>query len=456
MRNKQIVDIGTLPDGVFPNDSYRVYIYTRTNGQLYIYQDGKEKCTSDSSLNDGFIPVLLTGHFPTLPDINTVKLFYWGRVLMELFHDGFYRAALDSFNLLDNTVSGNLVMNQDGILSDVGISVAQLVTIVNNYDSELVGIDEKIQAIYDDEITRIDGNILALEDKVDANDLAINDKVDTLAASLTGLYKYKGVVADKIALEAIVAPELGDTYNVTEYDTGTEILDNHNFAWNGLAWDDIGGTDRLATLTNDGLLSSSDFAKLAALDVVKLAKVDIPTGAAVNFDTELDNDVPITLDNSKRLTLANAINTYCKWIENVKFYIQYPTATALSVKGWLNLINTEIWGTGHGVTVSRIDNLETSVTELSNTVSTLNNIKIKQSIITPIPGANNEITISLVGYDISGLYASVQLTLEYNGIIPDPVTSYKAWVKSRTSDSITIGYVISTGMTINFLAISTS
>ena len=55
-----------------------------------------------------------------------------------------------------------------------------------------------------------------------------------LVGSIGTVMHYKGSVANYAALQAIVDPELGDTYNVL--DTG------NNYAWNGTAWDQLSGT----------------------------------------------------------------------------------------------------------------------------------------------------------------------------------------------------------------------
>ena len=47
------------------------------------------------------------------------------------------------------------------------------------------------------------------------------------------VYKYKGTVEDITALNAIVSPEEGDTYNVTA-ENGV------NFVWTGTEWDAVG------------------------------------------------------------------------------------------------------------------------------------------------------------------------------------------------------------------------
>ena len=57
--------------------------------------------------------------------------------------------------------------------------------------------------------------------------------VNQTKQSLGAVYKYKGTVEDITALNAIVSPEEGDTYNVTA-ENGV------NFVWTGTEWDAVG------------------------------------------------------------------------------------------------------------------------------------------------------------------------------------------------------------------------
>jgi hypothetical protein len=70
---------------------------------------------------------------------------------------------------------------------------------------------------------------------------------------ISSVYKYKGSVATYANLPT-ENRIVGDVYNVI--DTGI------NYAWDGTAWDDIGGVEALATALNNGLMSKEDFAKL--------------------------------------------------------------------------------------------------------------------------------------------------------------------------------------------------
>lgn len=92
------------------------------------------------------------------------------------------------------------------------------------------------------------------QDLVHTGDLstyATTSDLETLEGKLTGVYRFKGSVADMDALLAIENPEEGDTYNLA--DTGM------NAAWTGTAWDEFGTTVSIDTMTNaevDALFAS--------------------------------------------------------------------------------------------------------------------------------------------------------------------------------------------------------
>lgn len=77
---------------------------------------------------------------------------------------------------------------------------------------------------------------------------------------LSSVYKYKGSL-NSYSLLPSTGQANGDVYNVVASAEGTNI----NYAWNGSAWDNLGGIEPLATATNNGLMSISDFTKLAAI-----------------------------------------------------------------------------------------------------------------------------------------------------------------------------------------------
>lgn len=67
------LDLGTLPDNVYPQDDCRVYIYKRTNGHIYIFRDGNEThiCCDLGLINK--VPILsATTTDSTVPDVSVL------------------------------------------------------------------------------------------------------------------------------------------------------------------------------------------------------------------------------------------------------------------------------------------------------------------------------------------------------------------------------------------------
>lgn len=84
-----------------------------------------------------------------------------------------------------------------------------------------------------------------LADFLTAADLtgyATTASVQALENQLTGVYHFKGSVADMAALLLVQDPEVGDTYNLQ--DTGM------NAAWTGSAWDEFGTTVSIDSMSN--------------------------------------------------------------------------------------------------------------------------------------------------------------------------------------------------------------
>ena len=83
------------------------------------------------------------------------------------------------------------------------------------------------------------------------------DALEQRIATMGKLYRYKGTVADLDALNAIVDPEIGDTYDVG---------DGANYAWNGEKWDALG----VASIDMAGYMKDEDIRPLsiAELDAI--------------------------------------------------------------------------------------------------------------------------------------------------------------------------------------------
>lgn len=97
-------------------------------------------------------------------------------------------------------------------------------------------------------------------------DAATKEELAEVEAKIVGVFHYKGSVATRADLDNVDNPEVGDVYNVLE--------DGKNFAWDGEAWDDLGG-----------FIDLSDYWKKDELIAITVNEVDIITGYAANEDT---------------------------------------------------------------------------------------------------------------------------------------------------------------------------
>lgn len=82
--------------------------------------------------------------------------------------------------------------------------------------------------------------LMSKADKAKLNDFLTASSY-ALKTDITAMYKYKGSVATYEALEAVSSPDVGDVYNVET--TGK------NYAWDGTAWDDLGGVFDITSIT---------------------------------------------------------------------------------------------------------------------------------------------------------------------------------------------------------------
>lgn len=140
------------------------------------------------------------------------------------------------------------------------------------------------------------------------DDYATNDDLESLRGEVTGVYHFRGSVADLAALQEIQDPAEGDVYNLE--DTGM------NAAWTGEAWDEFGSVVDLSDYmlsedvqpmsipTVDSILYGgkraivSDIAGLKAMiandedevdvvlsdDVILTEAVIVPEGKTLNLD----------------------------------------------------------------------------------------------------------------------------------------------------------------------------
>ena len=121
-------------------------------------------------------------------------------------------------------------------------------------------------------------------------DAATKEELAEVEAKVVGVFHYKGPVATRADLDNVENPEIGDVWNVLE--------DGKNFAWDGEAWDDLGGTIDLS-----GYWSKSELIELTPNEI------DVITGYATDlatFKKILENGGDITL--AAELNVAETLN----------------------------------------------------------------------------------------------------------------------------------------------------
>lgn len=190
------------------------------------------------------------------------------------------------------------------------------------------------------------------------DDSELRDLIDNLEAKTSGLYHFKGSVANLTELEAIENPEVGDTYNLA--DTGM------NAAWTGTEWDQFGSIADL-----------SEYAKLDDVQAITRAELNaILYGgkkATVN-DTEslmamLSNsqsEVEITVNNEMSITEPIVIPTGKKVVLKLEDNVISSSATGLTVKGELELDGGAIAAGGNGVVVAEGGKVTINDTNISS------------------------------------------------------------------------------------------
>lgn len=165
-------------------------------------------------------------------------------------------------------VGAGLEINENGVLSATGGGTADAVEWANvqSKPADLAGfgldddVDDAIStAIADlaskDEIADMakKSDIADMATKTDIANMATKDDIEAIEGRLTGVYHFKGNVADLEALEAIENPEEGDVYNIgsTGINAGWVVDENHE---KGGYWDQFGMTvdfDNIQTMTTE-------------------------------------------------------------------------------------------------------------------------------------------------------------------------------------------------------------
>ncbi len=139
------------------------------------------------------------------------------------------------------------------------------------------------------------------------DDTELRDLIDNLEAKTSGLYHFKGSVADLAALTAIENPEVGDTYNLA--DTGM------NAAWTGTEWDQFGSIADLSEYAKiediqsitiqelNAILYSGKTATGSSKDGIVAMLANAQPVVEITLNDDLDVTEPIIIPVGKKVTL---------------------------------------------------------------------------------------------------------------------------------------------------------
>lgn len=152
-----------------------------------------------------------------------------------------------------------------------------------------------------------EADLSAYATKAELSDYATASDLTDLANSVTGVYHFRGSVADLTALQAIQNPAAGDVYNIE--DTGM------NAAWTGEAWDEFGTiVDLSGYLTEEEVQAIAMSTLNAILYGGKSAVVSDKSGieamiandepvVEITLNKDLSLSAPIVIPEGKAVTL---------------------------------------------------------------------------------------------------------------------------------------------------------
>lgn len=240
---------------------------------------------------------------------------------------------------------------------------------------------------------------------------------------VSSVYKYRGTVSTYANLAAKEPTSVvGDVWEVI--DSGI------NYAWNGSFWDDIGGVEALATLTNNGLMSKEDFAKLSGIEGG--AEVNVIEEIVVNgtplVPTAKSVSITVPTDLSE---LANSTGLFANdnIIEEVKVNGVALTPTAKSVD----------------------ISVPTDVNDLTDNSSLLGDANIIEGIIvdtvTLTPDGNKKVTIpaanttnqdGLITWENNAKLAGIETGAQVNDLESVKVGGSTLGIASKAVDIVSV------------------
>lgn len=181
--------------------------------------------------------------------------------------------------------------------------------------------DDKVKTLSGDVVTYIDGKIETATSDVSE----LSGAVETLSGSvvtmsgdiktyidneLSTVYTYKNSVADYAALQAIVDPEVGDVYNVVAAHGNPGDADytpaGTNYAWNGTAWDALGGTVDLSNYATTGAVNfvSGEVTTLKSTVETATGNIQTVSGKVVELSGKVVSDYATSANTENAINAA--------------------------------------------------------------------------------------------------------------------------------------------------------
>ena len=143
--------------------------------------------------------------------------------------------------------------------------------------------------------------------KTELEDYATTNDLETLEGKVTGVYHFRGSVANLEALQAIEEPEEGDVYNIE--DTGM------NAAWTGEVWDEFGtivdlspyalieDIQAISIPTVDAILYGGKSAVIADVAGLKAMLANDEPEVEVVLNQDLNNFNIVSIPTGKKMTI---------------------------------------------------------------------------------------------------------------------------------------------------------
>ena len=184
----------------------------------------------------------------------------------------------------------------------------------------------------------------------------LNDRLDTLTTKVTGVYVYKGSV-DSYAQLPTTNNQVGDVYNVVA--ANGNIPAGTNYAWNGTAWDALGGAVDLSVY----------YTKTETENLVT-EKVEEVSGNLTTLESKVSaNTDALTVINGAEDTKGSLANT----LKTAKDYTdtQLTAYVSKTDEKYLKIDNLDTRLTTAETKLETIDTLETKVDDNTTKLNTL-------------------------------------------------------------------------------------